>query len=66
MKIFKWKCGGLTKQPRYSLREEILLCRAFLSPYKGEVNNIEGQYKWWGRFNMGLTSINLADAGLSA
>lgn len=41
-------------------------CRAFLSPYKGEINNIEGQYKLWGRFNMGLTSINLADAGLSA
>lgn len=41
-------------------------CRAFLSPYKGPINNIEGQYKWWGRFNMGLTSINLADAGLSA
>ena len=41
-------------------------CRAFLSPYKGAINNIEGQYKWWGRFNMGLTSINLADAGLSA
>lgn len=42
------------------------MCRAFLSPYKGAINNIEGQYKWWGRFNMGLTSINLADAGLSA
>ena len=42
------------------------MCRAFLSPYKGPVNNVEGQYKWWGRFNMGLTSINLADAGLSA
>ena len=41
-------------------------CRAFLSPYKGKINNIEGQYKLWGRFNMGLTSINLADAGLSA
>lgn len=41
-------------------------CRAFLSPYKGPINNTEGQYKWWGRFNMGLTSINLADAGLSA
>ena len=41
-------------------------CRAFLSPYKGGINNIEGQYKFYGRFNMGLTSINLADAGLSA
>lgn len=41
-------------------------CRAFLSPYKGSINNVEGEFKWWGRFNMGLTSINLADAGLSA
>lgn len=41
-------------------------CRAFLSPYKGSVNNIEGQYKFYGRFNMGLTTINLADAGMSA
>lgn len=41
-------------------------CRAFLSPYSGEINNEKGQLKWWGRFNMGLTSINLADAGLSA
>ena len=41
-------------------------CRAWLSPYKGGINNEEGQYKWYGRFNMGLTSINLADCGLSA
>lgn len=41
-------------------------CRAFLSPYSGPINNIDGNMKWWGRFNMGLTSINLADAGLSA
>lgn len=41
-------------------------CRAWLSPYKGEINNEEGKYKWYGRFNMGLTSINLADCGLSA
>jgi ribonucleoside-triphosphate reductase len=41
-------------------------CRAFLSPYKGEINNPNGGYKFYGRFNMGLTSINLADAGLSA
>jgi ribonucleoside-triphosphate reductase len=41
-------------------------CRAWLSPYKGDINNEEGQYKWYGRFNMGLTSINLADCGLSA
>lgn len=41
-------------------------CRAWLSPYKGDINNAEGVYKWYGRFNMGLTSINLADCGLSA
>lgn len=41
-------------------------CRAFLSPYSGPINNEEGKLKWYGRFNMGLTSINLADAGLSA
>lgn len=41
-------------------------CRAFLSPYSGAINNTPGKLKWWGRFNMGLTSINLADAGLSA
>ena len=42
------------------------MCRAFLSPYSGPINNTEGHLKWWGRFNIGLTSINLADAGLSA
>lgn len=42
------------------------MCRAFLSPYTGATNNTEGSLKWYGRFNMGLTSINLADAGLSA
>ena len=41
-------------------------CRAWLSPYKGSTNNEEGSYKWYGRFNMGLTSINLADCGMSA
>lgn len=37
-------------------------CRAFLSPYK----NDKGEYVLYGRFNMGLTSLNLADVGLSA
>lgn len=37
-------------------------CRAWLSPYKNENN----EYIWYGRFNMGLTSLNLADVGLSA
>ena len=41
-------------------------CRAWLSPYKGDINNENGKYKWYGRFNMGLTSINLADCGMSA
>lgn len=41
-------------------------CRAWLSPYKGSINNTNGTYKWYGRYNMGLTSINLADCGLSA
>jgi ribonucleoside-triphosphate reductase len=41
-------------------------CRAWLSPYKGNTNNNDGIYKWYGRFNMGLTSINLADCGMSA
>ena len=41
-------------------------CRAWLSPYKGPINNEEGTYKWYGRFNMGVTSLNLADVGLSA
>ena len=41
-------------------------CRAWLSPYKGSINNEDGKYKWYGRFNMGLTSINLADCGMSA
>ena len=41
-------------------------CRAWLSPYNGEINNENGLYKWYGRFNMGLTSINLADCGMSA
>jgi ribonucleoside-triphosphate reductase len=41
-------------------------CRAWLSPYKGDINNEDGTYKWYGRFNMGLTSINLADCGMSA
>ena len=41
-------------------------CRAWLSPYNGNINNEDGKYKWYGRFNMGLTSINLADCGMSA
>ncbi len=37
-------------------------CRAFLSPYKDE----EGKYKWYGRFNQGVVTLNLVDVGLAA
>lgn len=37
-------------------------CRSFLSPYLDENN----EPKFYGRFNMGVVSINLPDAGLSA
>ena len=37
-------------------------CRAFLSPYKDE----EGRYKWYGRFNQGVVTMNLVDVGLAA
>lgn len=37
-------------------------CRSFLSPWKDE----DGEYKWYGRFNQGVVTLNLADAGLSA
>ena len=37
-------------------------CRAFLSPWRDE----EGKSVLYGRFNMGVTTINLADVGLSA
>lgn len=37
-------------------------CRSFLSPWKDE----NGKYKWYGRFNMGVVTLNLADVGLSA
>lgn len=37
-------------------------CRSFLSPWKDE----NGEYKWYGRFNQGVVTLNLTDAGLSA
>ena len=37
-------------------------CRSFLQPYK----DINGKYKWYGRFNQGVVTLNLADVGLSA
>lgn len=37
-------------------------CRSWLAPWKDE----NGKYKWYGRFNQGVVTINLADVGLSA
>lgn len=37
-------------------------CRSWLAPYKDE----NGKYKWWGRFNQGVVTLNLVDVGLSA
>lgn len=37
-------------------------CRSFLSPWKDENRN----YKFYGRFNRGVVTINLVDAALSA
>ena len=37
-------------------------CRSFLSPWKDE----DGKYQWYGRFNQGVVTLNLADVGLSA
>lgn len=37
-------------------------CRSFLSPWKDE----NGKYKWYGRFNRGVVTINLVDVALSS
>lgn len=37
-------------------------CRSFLSPWKDE----EGNYKWEGRFNQGVVSLNLPQVGIIA
>ena len=37
-------------------------CRSFLNPYKDE----NGQYKFYGRFNQGVVTINLVDVALSS
>ena len=37
-------------------------CRSFLVPWKDE----NGKYKWYGRFNQGVVTINLVDVALSA
>lgn len=38
-------------------------CRSFLAPY---VDPNTGKYKWYGRFNQGVVTLNLVDVGLSA
>ena len=38
------------------------VCRSFLSPYKDE----NGEYKFEGRFNMGVVSINLPQIAIIA
>ena len=37
-------------------------CRSFLSPWKDE----NGNYKFYGRFNKGVVTINLVDVALTA
>lgn len=37
-------------------------CRSFLTPWKDE----NGKYKWYGRFNRGVVTINLVDVALSS
>ena len=37
-------------------------CRSFLSNWKDD----NGKYKWYGRFNQGVVTLNLVDVGLSA
>ena len=37
-------------------------CRSFLSPWKDE----NGNYKFYGRFNRGVVTINLVDVALSS
>ena len=37
-------------------------CRSHLSPWKDE----KGNYKWYGRFNQGVVSLNLAQIGIIA
>ena len=38
------------------------MCRSHLSPYKTE----DGNYKWYGRFNQGVVSLNLPQIGITA
>ena len=38
-------------------------CRSFLGSY---IDPATGKYKWYGRFNQGVVTLNLVDVGLSA
>ena len=53
-KIMKMNYEGNTFAP--------MGCRSHLSPYKDE----KGNYKWYGRFNQGVVSLNLPQIGIIA
>ena len=67
------KCTAKRMVPDY-ISEKVMLqlkegncfpsmgCRSFLSPYKGD----DGNYKFYGRFNKGVVTINLPDVALSS
>lgn len=67
------KCTAKRMVPDY-ISEKVMLqlkegncfpsmgCRSFLSPYKDD----DGNYKFYGRFNKGVVTINLPDVALSA
>ena len=53
------------KKMRENYKENVFSpmgCRSFLSPWKDE----NGKYKWEGRFNQGVVSINLPQVGIIA
>lgn len=67
------KCSAKTLMPDYISAKQMrkiydgnvfvpMGCRSFLSPWKDE----DGNYKFEGRFNFGVVSINLPDAALSS
>ena len=67
------KCTAKRMVPDY-ISEKVMLqlkegncfpsmgCRSFLSPYKDD----DGNYKFYGRFNKGVVTINLPDVALSS
>lgn len=67
------KCSALRMYPDYISAKQMrknyngevfscMGCRSFLSPWKDE----EGNFKWEGRFNQGVVSINLPQIGIIA